>query len=67
MRILTVQEDVSERQRIKSVREQIKAQENRISAQSVVSHEASCNIFDCPALTGKQVFCFKPQPDRIVE
>lgn len=62
-----VQEDAGEREKLRNTNRSFIQQREQMSAMAVVSHERDCNIFDCPALTGKQMFCFKPQPDKVVE
>jgi hypothetical protein len=51
----------------RNVYDQMQQQQKTMQAQAMVSHERSCDIFDCPALNGKAAFCFKPQPDKVIE
>lgn len=67
MKILTTQEDAGERQKLRNVNQAFIQQKEEMHNRAMVSHERDCGIFDCPALNGTTLFCFKPTPDRIVE
>lgn len=64
--MLIVQEDTRMRQAIKNTRKEFRQQQQQMESMALVAHEAGCDIFTCPALTGKQAYCFKYEPDKIV-
>ncbi len=70
MKPLHVMEDPmlqAEKKLRRRVYDEIEQQQKTMQAQAMVSHERSCEIFDCPVLNGKAVYCFKPQADKVIE
>lgn len=64
--MLIVQEDTRMRQAIRNTKAQMEQQKQQMQAMALVAHESGCDIYTCPALTGKQTLCFKHEPDRII-
>jgi hypothetical protein len=70
MKTLHVIEDPqlqADKQLRRRIYDQIEQQQQTMQAKAMVSHERSCEIFDCPVLNGKAAFCFKPQADKVIE
>jgi hypothetical protein len=59
--------EIADKHRVKNTRKELAQQEQQMQRMAMVSHERSCEIFNCPTLDGKARFCFKPAPDILAK